>query len=39
MLVNSFDKMTLEKRTAHIQNEELYLEKLIVKPLTSNHIL
>ena len=38
MLVNSFDKMTVEKRTAHIQNAELYLEKLIVKPITSTHI-
>ena len=34
MLVKSFDKMTVEKRTAHLKNAEIYLEKLIVKPLT-----
>jgi len=28
MLIKSFDKMTVEKRTAHLQNAELYLEKL-----------
>jgi len=30
ILVKSFDKMTVEKRTAHTQDAELYLEKLIV---------
>jgi deoxyribodipyrimidine photolyase-related protein len=28
MLVKSFDKMTVEKRNTHLQNAELYLEKL-----------
>jgi hypothetical protein len=28
MLVKSFDKMTVEKRTAHLQDAERYLEKL-----------
>ena len=28
MLVRSFDNMTGEKRTAHLQNAELFLEKL-----------
>ena len=38
MLVMSFDKMTVEKQNAHLQNADRYLEKLIIKPLTSNHI-
>ena len=28
MLVKSFDKMTMEKQTAHLQHAERYLEKL-----------
>jgi deoxyribodipyrimidine photolyase-related protein len=28
MLVRSFDKMSMEKQTAHLQNAEKYLEKL-----------
>jgi deoxyribodipyrimidine photolyase-related protein len=28
MLVKSFDKMTSEKQNTHLQNAELYLEKL-----------
>ena len=34
MLVKSFDKMTGEKRTAHLQNAELYLEKLTQQNLS-----
>jgi deoxyribodipyrimidine photolyase-related protein len=34
MLVKSFDKMTVEKRTAHLQNAEIYLEKL-----TQQHVV
>jgi deoxyribodipyrimidine photolyase-related protein len=28
MLVKTFDKMTLEKQTAHLKNAELFLKKL-----------